>query len=96
LAQAGPSDPSAKAAGEAAPTTSPSSAFAPAAADELAPDPTTATLSKKQQKKDARRSEKAEKAVQRQQTVDANDPFASHYDDVPVEEIQFKAISDRA
>jgi aspartyl-tRNA synthetase len=70
-------------------------ASAPAAADELAADLAASTLSKKQQKKDAR---KAEKAAQRQQlqAVDAEDPFASNYGDVPVEEIQSKSVSDRA
>jgi aspartyl-tRNA synthetase len=77
----------------------PPSASTPANADELASDPATATLSKKQQKKDARKAEKAEKAAQRQQqqqAVDAEDPFAPHYGDVPFEEIQSKAVSDRA
>jgi aspartyl-tRNA synthetase len=75
------------------------SASALAASDELAADPATDTLSKKQQKKDARKAEKAEKAAQRQQqqqAVDAEDPFASHYGDAPLEEIQSKAVSDRA
>ena len=68
-----------------------------AAADELAADLSAATLSKKQQKKDARKAEKAEKAAQRQQQqpADAEDPFATNYGDVPVEEIQSKAISGR-
>ena len=70
-----------------------------AAADELAADLSAATLSKKQQKKDARKAEKAEKAAQRQQQqqqpADAEDPFAANYGDVPVEEIQSKAISGR-
>ena len=70
-----------------------------AAADELAADLSAATLSKKQQKKDARKAEKAEKAAQRQQQqqpADAEDPFATNYGDVPVEEIQSKAISGRS
>ncbi|KAG2594778.1 hypothetical protein PVAP13_5KG017900 [Panicum virgatum] len=72
-----------------------------AAADELAADLSAATLSKKQQKKDARKAEKAEKAAQRQQQqqqlpADAEDPFAANYGDVPVEEIQSKAISGRS
>ncbi|TVU30738.1 hypothetical protein EJB05_22374 [Eragrostis curvula] len=77
----------------------PPAAPAPPAADELAADLAAATLSKKQQKKDARKAEKAEKAAQRQQqqpqAADAEDPFASHYGDVPVEEIQSKDISGR-
>ena len=71
-----------------------------AAADELTADLSAATLSKKQQKKDARKAEKAEKAAQRQQQqqqpADAEDPFAANYGDVPVEEIQSKAISGRS
>ena len=70
-----------------------------AAAEELAADLSAATLSKKQQKKDARKAEKAEKAAQRQQQqqpADAEDPFAANYGDVPVEEIQSKAISGRS
>jgi aspartyl-tRNA synthetase len=69
-----------------------------AAAEGLAADLSAATLSKKQQKKDARKAEKAEKAAQRQQQqqpADAEDPFAANYGDVPVEEIQSKAISGR-
>jgi len=70
-----------------------------AAAEELAAGLSAATLSKKQQKKDARKAEKAEKAAQRQQQqqpADAEDPFAANYGDVPVEEIQSKAISGRS
>ncbi|CAD6233556.1 unnamed protein product [Miscanthus lutarioriparius] len=70
-----------------------------AAAEELAAGLSAATLSKKQQKKDARKAEKAEKATQRQQQqqpADAEDPFAANYGDVPVEEIQSKAISGRS
>jgi aspartyl-tRNA synthetase len=69
-----------------------------AAAEGLAADLSAATLSKKQQKKDARKAEKAEKAAQRQQQqqpADVEDPFAANYGDVPVEEIQSKAISGR-
>jgi aspartyl-tRNA synthetase len=72
-------------------------ASAPAAADELVEDLPAATISKKQQKKDARKAEKAAQRQQQQQTqVDAEDPFASNYGDVPVEEIQSKSVSDRA
>ncbi|KAL6639782.1 hypothetical protein ACP70R_022604 [Stipagrostis hirtigluma subsp. patula] len=79
----------------------PAASPAAAAADELAADlAAAATLSKKQQKKDARKAEKAEKAAQRQQqqqpAADAEDPFAAHYGDVPVEEIQSKAVSGRS
>ncbi|GJN40092.1 hypothetical protein PR202_gb29260 [Eleusine coracana subsp. coracana] len=81
----------------------PPSASAPpaaaAAVDDMSTDLAATTLSKKQAKKDARKAEKAEKAAQRQQqqqqAVDADDPFASHYGDVPVEEIQSKAVSNR-
>ncbi|WVZ56673.1 hypothetical protein U9M48_007167 [Paspalum notatum var. saurae] len=75
------------------------SAGAAAAAEEVAADLSAATLSKKQQKKDARKAEKAEKAAQRQQQqqpAEADDPFASNYGDVPVEEIQSKTISGRS
>jgi aspartyl-tRNA synthetase len=72
-------------------------ASAPAAADELVEDLAAATISKKQQKKDARKAEKSAQRQQQQQTqVDAEDPFASNYGDVPVEEIQSKSVSDRA
>ncbi|KAG2642548.1 aspartate--tRNA ligase 2, cytoplasmic-like [Panicum virgatum] len=80
----------------------PPSASPSAAADELAADlSASATLSKKQQKKDARKAEKAEKAAQRQQqqqTAGAaaeEDPFADNYGDVPVEDVQSKAVSGR-
>jgi aspartyl-tRNA synthetase len=78
----------------------PPAAASATAAEELAADLSAATLSKKQQKKDARKAEKAEKAAQRQQQqqqpADAEDPFAANYGDVPVEEIQSKAISGRS
>lgn len=77
------------------PPTAPSAS----AGDELAPDLSAVTLSKKQQKKDARKAEKAEKAAarqQQQQPAEAEDPFAANYGDVPVEEIQSKAISGRS
>lgn len=85
----------------------PPPASAPAAAaattEGLEADLSAATISKKQQKKDARKSEKAEKAAasqrqtqqQQQPQAEADDPFAANYGDVPVEEIQSKAISGR-
>ncbi|TVU10726.1 hypothetical protein EJB05_44272, partial [Eragrostis curvula] len=79
----------------------PPAASAPAAGESAADLAAAAALSKKQQKKDARKAEKAEKAAQRQQqqqqqaAADTEDPFASHYGDVPVEEIQSKVISGR-
>jgi aspartyl-tRNA synthetase len=82
---------------EPSPSASPS-----AAADQLAADlSASATLSKKQQKKDARKAEKAEKAAQRQQQQQTaaaaeEDPFAANYGDVPVEDVQSKAVSGRS
>jgi aspartyl/asparaginyl-tRNA synthetase len=74
-------------------------AAAASSAGDLAADLSSATISKKQLKKDARKAEKAEKASQRQQQqqpqADADDPFAANYGDVPVEEIQSKTISGR-
>ena len=75
-----------------------------AAGEEIAADlapATQPTPSKKQLKKSAR---KAERAAQRQQqpiqqqppAPGAEDPFAANYGDVPVEEIQSKAISGRS
>ncbi|KAF0935576.1 hypothetical protein E2562_034759 [Oryza meyeriana var. granulata] len=68
-------------------------------AEELAADLSAAAISKKQLKKDARKAEKAEKAAQRQQQQPQGnveeDPHAANYGDVPVEEIQSKAISGR-
>jgi predicted membrane chloride channel (bestrophin family) len=54
-------------------------------------------LSKKQQKKDARKAEKAETVAQPQQQhlFNTEDLFAANYGDVAIEEIQLKAISDR-
>ncbi|KAG2633765.1 hypothetical protein PVAP13_2NG296712 [Panicum virgatum] len=58
--------------------------------------------SKKQQKKDARKAEKAEKAAQRQQqrqtaaAAAEEGPFAANYGDVPVEDVQSKAVSGRS
>jgi aspartyl-tRNA synthetase len=78
----------------------PTAASAPTAS-ELAADLSAATLSKKQQKKDAKKAEKAaqrqqQQQQQQQQPVDAEDPFAANYGDVPVEEIQSKAVSGRS
>jgi hypothetical protein len=70
-----------------------------AAADELAADVSAATISKSQKKKEARKAEKAaqrQQHQQQQQAVDAEDPFASHYGDVPVEDIQSKSVSGRS
>jgi hypothetical protein len=78
----------------------PPPASSAAAGEELAADLSAATLSKKQQKKDARKAEKAEQRQrqqqQQQQPADAEDPFAANYGEVPVEEIQSKAISGRS
>ncbi|RLM85778.1 aspartate--tRNA ligase 2, cytoplasmic-like [Panicum miliaceum] len=80
----------------------PPSASPSAAADQLAADlSASATLSKKQQKKDARKAEKAEKAAQRQQQQQTaaaaeEDPFAANYGDVPVGDVQSKAVSGRS
>ncbi|KAG8100083.1 hypothetical protein GUJ93_ZPchr0013g37464 [Zizania palustris] len=71
----------------------------PAPAEELAADFSAATISKKQLKKDARKAEKAAQRQQQQQPPpqgDDEDPYASNYGDVPVEEIQSKAISGRS
>ncbi|KAG8100082.1 hypothetical protein GUJ93_ZPchr0013g33797 [Zizania palustris] len=72
----------------------------PAPAEELAADFSAATISKKQLKKDARKAEKAAQRQQQQQQPppqgDDEDPYASNYGDVPVEEIQSKAISGRS
>uniref|UniRef100_A0A453KGD8 aspartate--tRNA ligase n=2 Tax=Aegilops tauschii subsp. strangulata TaxID=200361 RepID=A0A453KGD8_AEGTS len=79
-----------------------SSEPAPASAstEELEADLSAATISKKQLKKDARKAEKAGKASQRQQQqqpqAEEADLFAANYGDVPVEEIQSKAISGRS
>ncbi|KQJ92399.1 aspartate--tRNA ligase 2, cytoplasmic isoform X2 [Brachypodium distachyon] len=86
------------------PASAPAAAAAAAATTEgLEADLSAATISKKQQKKDARKAEKAEKAAasqrqtqqQQQPQAEADDPFAANYGDVPVEEIQSKAISGR-
>ncbi|XP_037440616.1 aspartate--tRNA ligase 2, cytoplasmic-like [Triticum dicoccoides] len=77
----------------------PAPAPASASTEELEADLSTATISKKQLKKDARKAEKAGKASQRQQQqqpqAEEADPFAANYGDVPVEEIQSKVISGR-
>uniref|UniRef100_A0A8R7QF17 aspartate--tRNA ligase n=1 Tax=Triticum urartu TaxID=4572 RepID=A0A8R7QF17_TRIUA len=78
----------------------PAPAPASASTEELEADLSAATISKKQLKKDARKAEKAGKASQRQQQqqpqAEEADPFAANYGDVPVEEIQSKAISGRS
>ncbi|CAD6233526.1 unnamed protein product [Miscanthus lutarioriparius] len=80
----------------------------PTAAEELVADLASAaahpTPSKKQLKKDARRAEKAAAAQrQRQQHVhaqaeakQAEDFLAGNYGDVPAEETQSKAVTDRS
>ncbi|XBI80379.1 hypothetical protein VPH35_089566 [Triticum aestivum] len=77
----------------------PAPAPASASTEEIEADLSTATISKKQLKKDARKAEKAGKASQRQQQqqpqAEEADPFAANYGDVPVEEIQSKVISGR-
>jgi aspartyl-tRNA synthetase len=53
--------------------------------EELEADLSTATISKKQLNKEARKAAKAAKAEKSQ--AEEEDPFAANYGDVPVEEI---------
>ncbi|XP_047049839.1 aspartate--tRNA ligase 2, cytoplasmic-like [Lolium rigidum] len=73
---------------------------ASASTEELEADLSAATISKKQLNKEARKAAKAAKAdkagkAEKPQAEEA-DPFAANYGDVPVEEIQSKAVSGRA
>ncbi|KAL6643668.1 hypothetical protein ACP70R_018434 [Stipagrostis hirtigluma subsp. patula] len=71
-------------------------------AEELAADlSAAATISKKQQKKDAKKAEKAKRQQKQPEpqpaTPDAaEDPFAANYGDVPLEELQSKAVTGRS